>query len=245
MNDGRSSDRYIKPPSSFTTTTNNNSHTAATNSSILSKNCTNFQKPTFYTILIQIIFHMIGGILYYYSTNSNKSCTMTMICCIILSNATLITMYVININHTKLLLQDLPHELNIRTMKKNQPMTNDMMGVCRDVQMEIVHTIKQSKLLFIWIMTPIVISVMMFVLVDKKMDGTNVTTVFSIRDMIQLFISTSPKVHTVYHIDKLVLFFHTHPFLSQPCVSFFLLSVIIFYDTLPFSISLFFTRHYF
>jgi len=144
---------------------------------LISKKCTRFQTPTFSNIAIQVMFHAVGGFFYFVATATSDQTAMTMACCIILSIATLFTTYSINAPS---------HELTVR----NQMNHNSKL---QQVQKEFVSNFSQSKILFIWLLTPILLSTMMMVTNKKQDEDINTTHLLWREIIIVLLSSTYPK----------------------------------------------------
>lgn len=166
------------------------SPTTRSKTEALSNKRIQYSKPHLTTIIMQIIFHALGGYLYSKSmtaTTGNEtvdkktSTTITMICCIITSIATLITSYVIQTSKV------IPHELSIRSKTHNQTSSRYI-----QIQEEFKTRFRTSKLSFVWLFTPIVVSIVM--LAQSGQEATNVDFFLPIKDVVMgLLYSTYPK----------------------------------------------------
>jgi len=153
---------------------------------LLSHNCTTFQNPTMRKIAIQVIFHAVGGCLYYFASIPTIDRNLiTLASCVILSIATLLTTHVFKINS---MTTQPPHEISITNYKDQKANAS---WIFQHVQRDLAKKLKQSKLLFVWAFTPIFLLATM--LVKNKMDGHDDTILFGEKMIVLLFFSTYPK----------------------------------------------------
>jgi len=149
-----------------------------------------YNKPHLTTIAMQMMFHALGGYFYFKSvtatigdniSDQTTTARITMICCILISNATLITSYVIKT------CKILPHELSTQSTTQKYPSSRYL-----QVQEEFMMKLGQSKMLFVWLFTPILVSMVMLAQTGKE---TGYVDFFlPIKDVAQVLIfSTYPK----------------------------------------------------
>lgn len=160
-----------------------------------------YNRPKLATIAIQITLHALGGFLYFKSTTGSIVANSlvqtkvagwtTMNSCILLSIVTLFTSYV---NHTS---KNLPHEISIRG---GNHMSNTLGGrYVQVVQEDLIEKLRQSKLCFFWIFTPIIVFMVVLAICAHTMVKTEghvdiIGLMNTVQDVIPiLLLSTYPK----------------------------------------------------